>query len=337
VHRRIETYARHLANTAIDKLTERMATRLSSSRFPERIAYRTALEIMLHEADARHGPHDVFSGISDEYWLWLHTEAHGRVKALNKLLQGLPHEDVQLRFTSSKGAAALRAGWQAYLLFKEVYERHAGLIAECNGVLDFGCGWGRIIRFFTKDVGPANLWGVDPDAALIEWCRAFPWAQFAIINRQPPLQFADATFDLVYSFSVFSHFSEEMHASWVRELARVLRPGGMLIATTREREFIETCAKLRQTHAFDSAAVYLRGSMASFPKTDEALASYDRGEYCFAQLVQSGEWSYWGNTAIPKAYVLKHWTDELTFVDYIDDRRQCQQNVIVMQKPGCNQ
>jgi predicted RNA methylase len=38
-------------------------------------------------------------------------------------------------------------------------------------ILDFGCGWGRILRFFLKDVPAKNLIGVDVDPEVIEICK----------------------------------------------------------------------------------------------------------------------------------------------------------------------
>lgn len=46
----------------------------------------------------------------------------------------------------------------------------------------------------------------------------------------PPLPFADASFDCVITFQVIEHIEQD--AQFVREIARVLRPGGLLILTT---------------------------------------------------------------------------------------------------------
>jgi hypothetical protein len=40
---------------------------------------------------------------------------------------------------------------------------------------------------------------------------------------------------LIYLYPVFSHFPEEMHLALLREFHRLLRPGGLLIAPTRQR------------------------------------------------------------------------------------------------------
>ena len=46
----------------------------------------------------------------------------------------------------------------------------------------------------------------------------------------PPLDFADESFDFVLSFQVIEHIEDD--AAFVREIARVLRPGGRFIVTT---------------------------------------------------------------------------------------------------------
>jgi SAM-dependent methyltransferase len=46
----------------------------------------------------------------------------------------------------------------------------------------------------------------------------------------PPLDRGDASFDLVYCISVFTHLTDSWTA-WLHELHRVLAPGGLLVAT----------------------------------------------------------------------------------------------------------
>jgi SAM-dependent methyltransferase len=321
--------ARHFkafANQVIDYFADNKIT----SSFAKGVAYRTALAKILNDAITDKTPNQLFSDTSDDFWFWLNTE--GRT-SLRNIIPGMPEEDVQLAFTGAKGDAVLREGFSAYRLFKHCYEHHVAPIGHCNGILDFGCGWGRIIRFFLKDVEPSRLWGCDPVDAMINICkRDNPWCNFTTINTKPPTPFGDATFELIYGFSVFSHLSEEMHNVVLAELSRILKPGGLLIVTTRRRDFIEHCARMRKRSDLDSIHEGPRSSASAFLNTHEYLSDYDEGRYCFSQLVHEGEWSYWGEAAIPKDYVLKHWTRNLRFVDYIDDRRRCTQNVIVMKK-----
>ena len=297
--------------------------------------YKAALAKMIKNGSiVKKPPNELFSGISNEFWYWLHTRGYRSSPELRSVLPGMPDEDVQLLFTGSKGDTVMREGFIAYTLFKGLYTKHVGPINRCSNILDFGSGWGRIIRFFLKDLEPSKISGCDPVEKMIDICKEQnKWCNFTKINTRPPSPYQDNTFDLIYSFSVFSHLSEEMSDSILAELTRILKPGGMLIVTTRSRDFIEYCAKLRKRKDLDSLHAGPKSSAAAFLNTEESLAEYDNGKYCFSQLVHQGEWSYWGDAAISKEYVVNHWTKSLDFVDYIDDQKHISQNAIVMRKP----
>ncbi|HHC23785.1 MAG TPA: class I SAM-dependent methyltransferase [Desulfobacterales bacterium] len=47
----------------------------------------------------------------------------------------------------------------------------------------------------------------------------------------PP--FRDHFFDFVYAMSVFTHLTEEAEKLWIRELSRIIRPGGCFMLTLR--------------------------------------------------------------------------------------------------------
>lgn len=297
--------------------------------------YKVALAKMIKNGSfEKKLPNELFSGISNEFWYWLHTRGYRSSSELRSILPGTPDEDVQLMFTGSKGDTVMREGFIAYTLFKGLYTKYNGPIDQCSNILDFGCGWGRIIRFFLKDLEPSKISGCDPVEKMIDICKEQnKWCNFTKINTRPPSPYQNNTFDLIYSFSVFSHLSEEMSNSLLAELTRILKPGGMLIATTRSRDFIEHCAKLRKRKDLASLHAGPKSSAAAFLNTEESQADYDSGKYCFSQLVHEGEWSYWGDAAISKEYVVNHWTQALEFVDYVDDQKHISQNAIVMRKP----
>lgn len=100
-----------------------------------------------------------------------------------------------------------------------------------EAILDFGCGCGRVIRQW-KDLSGPRLYGTDYNPALIAWCRSnLPFAEFGTNQLAPPLDYADEQFDFLYAISVFTHLPEELQFSWIRELARVVKPGGYLYLT----------------------------------------------------------------------------------------------------------
>jgi SAM-dependent methyltransferase len=322
-----------LGRRALDGLADRIAQRIAdSTRLSDGIAYRVALEALVTAASHK-VPMELFHGISDGFWFWLCTEGYERHPSLQAVLPGLPDETIQLNLTGSQGEQVLREGFRAYVLFKGLYETHVGPLAQCDNVLDFGCGWGRILRFFLKDVEPSRLLGIDPMKEMIEFCTlSNKWCRFEIMNRRPPTRFADKMFDLIYAYSVFSHLPEKMHEDWLLELGRILRPGGLLVVTTMSREFIVHCDALRKDKRLHTYPDGIKISAMSFPDVKQSLADYDRGLYVYTSHGHSGDWDYWGDAAVPKGYVLSRWTQYLTVLDYIDDRTRCPQNVIVMKK-----
>lgn len=97
-------------------------------------------------------------------------------------------------------------------------------------VLDFGCGCGRTLLHLHRDW---RVHGCDIDEDAISWLsRTLDKERFVTNGVSPPLPWPDASFDAAYAVSVFTHFSEEQHARWRRELHRVLRSRGVLVVTT---------------------------------------------------------------------------------------------------------
>jgi len=105
--------------------------------------------------------------------------------------------------------------------------------------LDFGCGSGRVARFVIA-AGVGTVSGVDVDRPAVRWARRHLGAGFEAIEPRPPLPFPEASFDVVYAVSVFTHLDEAKQLDWLREAHRVLRPGGLLIASTHHEDLAWT-------------------------------------------------------------------------------------------------
>jgi SAM-dependent methyltransferase len=99
-------------------------------------------------------------------------------------------------------------------------------------VLDFGCGAGRTLRHFLAEAQEAEIWGCDIDGESINWLAEHLCPPLHVFPNEPepPLDQPSASFDLVWSLSVFTHLTESW-SRWLVELHRILRPGGLLFLT----------------------------------------------------------------------------------------------------------
>ena len=99
-------------------------------------------------------------------------------------------------------------------------------------VLDFGCGAGRVLRWFAEEAERCEFIGCEIDAASVAWMEEHLCPPFRVFQNapEPPLPLETDSLDLVYATSVFTHLDTSW-ARWLVELHRVLRPDGFLIAT----------------------------------------------------------------------------------------------------------
>lgn len=109
----------------------------------------------------------------------------------------------------------------------------ADLIAVAPGesVLDLGCGPGELALALARRVGPnGRVAGIDLSKALIAGARRkAKRAGLAIDYRVASVEqlpFADGSVDVVVSSLVMHHLAPEVLARAVREIRRVLKPGG---------------------------------------------------------------------------------------------------------------
>ena len=102
-------------------------------------------------------------------------------------------------------------------------------------VLDVGCGAGGIELLLARDYGARDVVGVDVEAPVLERARS-------LIERHGlgdrvgfeqvapgPLPFADGSFDIVFTKDAVIHIVDK--EAWCRDVFRLLRPGGMVVAS----------------------------------------------------------------------------------------------------------
>lgn len=100
-----------------------------------------------------------------------------------------------------------------------------GLNAPPACIVDVGCGTGRLLRTASALWPKAELLGIDPAARMVaEASRLNPKATFKLAPAES-LPLADRSADVIMSSMSFHHWSDQ--GKGIREISRVLRPGGL--------------------------------------------------------------------------------------------------------------
>ena len=119
-------------------------------------------------------------------------------------------------------------------IFHEVSYRFAQARVAGAKVLDLGCGSGYGSKMLAEVAG--HVTGADVSANAVAHARrefSRPNLEFAELPAAGGLPFEDQSFDAVVCFQVIEHVPDDRH--FVREIARVLRPGGVAILATPDR------------------------------------------------------------------------------------------------------
>lgn len=125
----------------------------------------------------------------------------------------------------------LQGGALAAQSIRGVLQKAGVGMESLSALLDFGCGCGRVIRYWSGL--PGAVQGCDLRGELVHWCQEnLTFGRFAANSIDPPLPYGEDAFDLVYALSVFTHLDERRQQAWTSELWRVLKPGGFLVFTT---------------------------------------------------------------------------------------------------------
>ncbi|MEV5329676.1 methyltransferase domain-containing protein [Nonomuraea sp. NPDC052634] len=98
-------------------------------------------------------------------------------------------------------------------------------------VLDVGCGTGYLTRIIAPVVVPrGHVTGLDASPAMIEYAtRRAPSNCTYVVGEGQNLPFPDGSFDLVVSSLAIHHMPAAARPEALRQMFRVLRPGGRLL------------------------------------------------------------------------------------------------------------
>lgn len=174
---------------------------------------------------------------------------------LSAVFPRMASDEVQKSWTGNSGLTLLR---QTTSFVRSVAYNCLKLLGhgmDDRMILDFGCGYGRIIRLMYYYSSPARIWGLDPWEKSIELCRADGvLGQLAVSDYLPTtLPVGDTRFDLIYAFSVFTHLSERAATMALTTLRQYIARDGLFVITIRPKEYWDELDRAPRAEARSTA------------------------------------------------------------------------------------
>jgi SAM-dependent methyltransferase len=142
-------------------------------------------------------------------------------------------DHLMIRVSGSSDISFYATGHIATRQIRDLLHEVGKDLNDFHTILDFGCGCARVLMAFFHEGVNAEFYGSDIDEEAMLWAQKnfAPAARFNANGVLPPTRHESNMFDFVYAISVFTHLPEDHQDAWLSELARILKPGGVLITT----------------------------------------------------------------------------------------------------------
>lgn len=212
----------------------------------------------------------------------------------------MPSEEVQRNWTGDHGSALLPLSAAFVKTMVSGFDELTRKPVATARVLDFGCGWGRILRLLYKFASSESIYAVDAWDESLKLCHAHGVkGHLALTDWVPRTLPFECQFDLIFAFSVFTHLSEKTARVVLQTLRERIAADGLLIITIRPKEYWYT---------------HDGGSIAA-----EMMGVHETRGFAFAphnRAAVDGDITY-GDTSISPAYIRREYPQwRLVRVDY---------------------
>jgi SAM-dependent methyltransferase len=251
------------------------------------------------------------------FGIWLGVEAVSTATGLSTVQ---PSEEIH---AMARGPIAAAGGLYEADLVVDALASAGVDMSSVRSALDFGCSSGRVARVLAAAFPDTSWHGCDPNGPAISWASEnLPGAKFFLSGDSPPLALPDASIDLAYAISIWSHFAPEFGLRWFEEMRRVITPGGHLVCTT---------------HGLTSVAFYASEGLRSPEQSQEiAQALYRTGWWYAPEFGKTGDWGVvnpdWGTSFLTPEWMLAQLTPHWRVLEFAPGRNQRNQDVYVLQR-----
>jgi SAM-dependent methyltransferase len=194
-------------------------------------------------------------------------------------------------------------------------------------MLDWGCGCGRVASYFIARLPQVRFAGCDIDGEAIQWCSRHLAGDFVRVAPAPPTPFEDGSMDLIVACSVLTHLGVEEQERWLREMKRILAPGGWFLASTSGEFMFQLARRKRPRSWLHSAWKRLRGK-GRFPQHLSGIldAEHDRA---LDGIAPTG---YYRRTFQSRAHTIKACSRHFQVVDYLERGLNGHQDLVILRR-----
>lgn len=288
----------------------------------------------------------VFPGLAHSdrsgYSVSLREAPHnGRIDILGESRAGVPHvywssffrsdldtilpsppEALSNRVAGYSGQPFKLRGLKIFTDFHDQIRRYE-ILNGSSRILDWGSGCGSVSAHFAQ-LGAAEVVGADVDHAAMEWAgSSLPDITFDAIQPDPPLPYPDDRFDLITASSVFTHLSRQRQTLWLRELGRILAPGGWILASTHGER-----SRTQMTRSVEDEPWPVRREKWRWRLEYRLKGISDTSlDSTFQDIVPEG---YYRTVLQSEAYTRRVWGRDFQIVDYIPGGLFGLQDLVVM-------
>jgi SAM-dependent methyltransferase len=109
---------------------------------------------------------------------------------------------------------------------------------EIGAWLDFGCGYGRVLRLLVARVPPDRVYAADVTREGVDFCASEFGVRPIYLDRGPTAPKLPEV-DFLYAISIITHLTAQDARETLHAVGKALKPGGIALFTTHGRRSLE--------------------------------------------------------------------------------------------------
>jgi hypothetical protein len=175
----------------------------------------------------------------DDFGILLFEMPNNRYPSLSSRLPSMPSEELQRSWTGAAGRRLLDLSIAFVRLTDSASSRLADGSLRGKTILDYGCGWGRLMRLMLYYTNPELLFGCDPTETILDICKTHRVLGNVARSTVHPtvIPFENRRFDIALAYSVFTHTSARATDGALNAIRGRMVSDGLLIVTIRPLEY----------------------------------------------------------------------------------------------------